>query len=366
MDLVAGMLFDHLRAHFASEFQVTRICPPLQRRFGTLPMVGETSPARNADRLLNRFYIYPRLLRKLETEFDLFHVIDHTYGHLVHELPQARTVVTCHDLDAFRCLLEPQREPRSELFRHMSRRILSGVSQAARVTCDSNTVRQEILTHGLLPPHRLTVIPNGVHPSCTSIPCPNPDTEIENLLGPAGGDGTEILNVGSTVPRKRMEILIRVFAKIRAAIPQARLIRAGGPFSPSQASLAAELDVTDSIVVLPFLERDALAAVYRRASVVLQPSAREGFGLPIVEAMACGTPVVASDLPIMRETGAEAAFYCSVDDVEAWSATTLNLLSKRNTPGEWKAIRAAGIRHAAQFSWPLYAARTAQIYRELM
>jgi glycosyltransferase involved in cell wall biosynthesis len=366
MDLVAGMLLDQLRLGFSSDFEVTRICPPMQRRFGRVPLLQENRSARKADQFINRFYNYPRYLRSLQKQFDIFHVIDHTYAHLVHELPRARTVVTCHDLDAFRCLLEPDREPRSQLFRSMSRRILNGVREAGRVTCGSSAVRQEILRHDILPEDRLTVIPYGVDPSCTGLANPSADARIETLLGAATGSATDILHVGSTVPRKRIETLLKIFAEVRAVIPAARLIRVGGPFTASQAALAAELNVMNSVVVLPFLERDALAAVYRRASVVLQPSAREGFGLPIVEAMACGTPVVASDLPVIREVGAGAAMYCPVGDVPAWSARILDLLSKRNTPGEWDAIRTACIQHAAKFSWPEYAARTAQVYRELM
>lgn len=366
MDLIAGMLFDHLRLDFSSAFQVTRICPPMKRRLGGLPLLHENRWARNGDRFINRFYNYPRYLRGIEKQFDIFHVIDHTYAHLVHELPRARTVVSCHDLDAFRCLLEPYNEPRSKLFRSMSSHILNGVRQAARVTCGTSAIRQEILAHGLVSPDRLTVIQNGVHPSCTSNANPVADIDIEKLLGPSIRTSTEILHVGSIVPRKRIETLLNVFAHVHAAIPEARLIRVGGPFTGAQSALANKLNIAKSIVVLPFLEREALAAVYRRATVVLQPSAREGFGLPIVEAMGCGTPVIASDLPVMREVGAGAAIYCPVDDIQMWSARIFDLLSKRETPSEWTMIRNACIQHAAHFSWPAFAAKTAQVYRDLM
>jgi len=77
----------------------------------------------NADRLLNRFWDYPRWLRPRVRDFDLFHLVDQSYSQLVHELPAHRTVVTCHDLDTFRSVFEPDKEPRSMVFRAMSRRI---------------------------------------------------------------------------------------------------------------------------------------------------------------------------------------------------------------------------------------------------
>ena len=74
-------------------------------------------------------------------------------------------------------------------------------------------------------------------------------------------------------------------------------MRVGGPFTAAQQAQVRELGLGDAIVVLPLLDRSTLAAVYRRCALVLMPSEREGFGLPVLEALACGTPVVASDSP---------------------------------------------------------------------
>src|SRR5579872_5099687 len=115
MDLIADMLFQNLQQHQAGCLSVERLCPPLETRLGRLPFLKPT--LRNFDRLWNRFYTYPRWLQNRAHQFDLFHVVDHSYSHLVHELPPGRTVVTCHDLDTFRCLLAPAREPRPRWFR---------------------------------------------------------------------------------------------------------------------------------------------------------------------------------------------------------------------------------------------------------
>jgi glycosyltransferase involved in cell wall biosynthesis len=110
-----------------------------------------------------------------------------------------------------------------------------------------------------------------------------------------------------------------------------------------------------------------LAAVYRRASVLLQPSEREGFGLPIVEALACGTPVVASDLPALREVGGQAVVYCSVGDIDSWIASVTQLLNERKLDlQQWSERRAAGITQAAKFSWTLYTERMVELYRSVL
>jgi glycosyltransferase involved in cell wall biosynthesis len=115
-----------------------------------------------------------------------------------------------------------------------------------------------------------------------------------------------------------------------------------------------------------FLEPAALAALYRRAALVLIPSEAEGFGLPLVEAMACATPVLASDIAALREAGADAAVYCPVGDVPAWSATLAAMLRERtDDPERWAERRAAALRQASRFSWAAYADRCAALYREI-
>jgi glycosyltransferase involved in cell wall biosynthesis len=145
-----------------------------------------------------------------------------------------------------------------------------------------------------------------------------------------------------------------------------RLIRVGGPFTAAQQALVRELDLGGAIAVLPMLDRATLASVYRRSAVLMMPSEREGFGLPVLEAMACGTPVVASDVDAMREVGGFAASYCPVDDIAAWHATVSRLLhEQRGNRAQWTLRRETGIRRAAAFSWSRYASDVVAIYARI-
>ena len=172
-----------------------------------------------------------------------------------------------------------------------------------------------------------------------------------------------LTSIGNTSPRKRLDVLLRVFAAVRRQLPGVRLIRAGG-LTAEQRQLAHELGIQDAITTLPFLERDLLAALYRRATLLLQTSEAEGFGLPVVEAMACGCPVVASDIPVLREVGDAAAAYCAVGNVAAWTDMVAGLLRESfEQPSAWNTRRELGINRAARFSWAENARQTVKIYR---
>jgi glycosyltransferase involved in cell wall biosynthesis len=365
MDLVGDMLSLHLREQCAESVMATQLIPRLRKRFQYFPVLGG-KVAQNADRLMNRFADYPAWLGEQRGRYDLFHLVDHSYAQLLHALPAQRTVVTCHDLDTFRCLLEPEREKRPLWFRAMTRRILNGFEQAAHVIAVSGATRDELLRHNLFPPERITVIPNGVHPSCSSAADPVWDQKAAELLPDAGIDTARLLSVGSTLPRKRLDVLLRVFAEVRRRVPGTRLVRVGG-FTPEQIRLAQELQVEDAILNLPFLERDLLGAVYRRATLLLHTAEAEGFGLPLIEAMACGCPVAASDVPVLREVGGAAACYSPVADVDSWAGAVAGLLNARTRDRDaWEIRREQGRVHAARFSWAENARQTAIVYRNIM
>src|SRR5207253_681961 len=149
------------------------------------------------------------------------------YAHLVHALPPDRVVVTCHDLDAFRCIFEPDKESRSRLFRGMVKRILGGLRKATRVACDSQVIRTALIGYGVLPPDRIDVVPLPIHPVYSAEPNPIADRGAVRLLGPRDPGRPEILHVGSVVARKRIDLLLNIFAELRGPFPRARLVRAG-------------------------------------------------------------------------------------------------------------------------------------------
>jgi glycosyltransferase involved in cell wall biosynthesis len=246
----------------------------------------------------------------------------------------------------------------------MTRHILGGLRKAAHIACDTAATRDDLVARAGIDKSRTTVIPNGPHPSCSPNPEPSADVEAARLL--AGRHSTDLLHVGSTIARKRIDVLLQVVAAVRRSRPDVRLVRVGGPFTAEQRVLVRRLALDDAVLVLPFVDRSTLAAIYRRSAIVLQPSEREGFGLPVLEALACGTPVVASDIHALREVGGTAVQYCAPEDVEAWTRMVADGLREREAdPPRWRRRRDAGIARASAFSWSRYASGVAAVYRRL-
>jgi glycosyltransferase involved in cell wall biosynthesis len=312
----------------------------------------------SADRAYNRFIDYPRHLRRVAGAHDVYHVVDHSYAHLAWQLPAGRTVVTCHDLDAFRSIFVGAEERRSAPFRAATRYILGGLRRAKAIVCDTAAIAEELIRRTIVPADRVSVVHLGAGGQFTTTPDAEGDASMARLL-PFSRSAPVVLHVGATIPRKRIDVLLRSFAGLRRGPePCPRLVHVGQPFTAEQIALARQLGIEDRVAVLPALDDRQLASVYRRAAVLALPSDREGFGLPVVEALRCGTAVVASDLAALREVGGAAARYCPAGDVAEWARA---LSEAVGGPGG-QSDRDARSAWAASFTWQRYADQMTRIY----
>jgi glycosyltransferase involved in cell wall biosynthesis len=342
MDLVAEMLLKHLAG--SDLVRAERVCPPFRRRLAWAGGAG-----RNFDRLANRLWDYPRYLRGRVGEFDLFHLCDHSYSQLVHELPAERTGVFCHDLDTFRCLLEPEKDRRPRWFRAMARRILAGLRKARVVFYLTEGVREQIERFGVVDRARLVRAPVAAAEEYSYRP----------RDGVPAREGRYLLHVGSCIPRKRIDVLLRVFAGVRES--GLKLVQVGGEWSSEQREMIDRLGIGGDVEQVRGLSRVEIAELYRGAAAVLQTSEAEGFGLPVVEGLACGAVVVASDIPVLREVGGEAVVYCPVGDVVRWAEVVREVMRDGGrVPG--LDVRLA---RAARYSWAEHARVIAGAYRSI-
>ena len=117
----------------------------------------------------------------------------------------------------------------------------------------------------------------------------------------------------------RIDVLLDVFAGVRERHPDVKLVQVGPPWNQQSLERINRLGIGRGILQFSGLMREQLAELYRRAAEVLVPSEAEGFGLPVIEALACGATVIASgDIPVLREVGGDATLYRPVGDISAW------------------------------------------------
>jgi len=205
------------------------------------------------------------------------------------------------------------------------------------------------LLHLGIPSDRLVVAPLGL----TSLPEPEPLSISER---PAG---SYLLTVGETSPRKGYSVVLRALSRLDHDLG---LVIAGPAAADEHRlrSLTAELGLSRRVRRVGAVTDAGLASLYQDATALCFPSVAEGFGLPVLEAMAAGVPVVARDIPVTRELAGEAALYVASDDETAWAEAIGAIASDARLREE---LVVAGRRRASEFTWDRTATATLEAYR---
>lgn len=182
---------------------------------------------------------------------------------------------------------------------------------------------------------------------------------VASLLGVTG---EFLVVVGQNQPSKGHELALRAFAAAHlegVSLVFVQRLRTGS----GMIELARRLGVADRVRFVGALPQADLIAVLQSATGLLQTSMAEGFGIPVLEAAACGCPVVASDLPVTREVMSDAALFVPAGQIPLWAAAMRRLLAD---PGLRRVLRVLGRARSQEFSWDRTAARTLQVYREAL
>ncbi len=295
------------------------------------------------------------LVRALRRErLDLLHVM-FDYGMPI--VPPCPFVLTVHD-----AWFESRTFFRSEwtrrYFQFMTRR---GIRRAARVMTVSGFVRRKILDHcpWVRPEEaKIRVVPNGVGAEFTPGPARPPACLASR------GVSAYLLYVGVLARNKNVVGLLEAYAKLVSRRPDAPPLVLGGardPSFPDPAALAERLAIRPRVHVLGYVPEAELADLYRGASLFAFPSLHEGFGIPVLEAMACGVPVVASNTTAIPEVAGDAAVLVDPEKPEAIAAAMARVLDDAELR---RLLIERGIRRSRALSWPRTARQVADIYAE--
>ena len=290
---------------------------------------------------------YQRLAGRVDA--DVCHIVDHGYGHLGYRLPRERTVVTFHDAVVVRV---PHVGWRTRLSLRYS---LGAIRRVARVIAVSAAARADFLALVDYPPARVSVVHQGIDPAFG----PPADRQADRRA--LGFDRPTVLHVGHTLSYMNLPRVIGAFDRLVRRGVDARLVKVGD-LTADQRALVGRLGLSDRVVTLGRVPLADLPRVYGAADVLLYPPLYAGFGLPPLEAMACGTPVVCSDRGALPEVAGDAASFADAEDEDAIAMRLAEVLTD---PVLAAARREHGLARAARFTWDATVDGVLAVYGDL-
>jgi glycosyltransferase involved in cell wall biosynthesis len=289
-------------------------------------------------------------------------VLDHSYGSLVAALPAERTVVTCHDLIP---LEVPDIHPTFYSWmtgKRWYKKSVAAMTGAARIITVSEHTKKDLIKHTGYDPDHIVVIPDGIDRRFRPVVDRAQQQQIRQGLG-VPEDGRIILHVGNCAPYKNLPGLLKTFALVGERVRESvYLIRVGPPFTVSQRWLVERLKLDGQILRKERLPLNDLVNLYNVADVLLFPSLYEGFGLPVAEAMACGLPVVASNVASIPEVLGDGQMMFSPHDADGIADAVIGIF---NNPALRQELIDKGLRRVKRFSWPLVAEQVFAVYERI-
>ena len=275
----------------------------------------------------------------------------------------ARRVVTIHDL--YFKYAPGHVEPYGGGY--FAQTFTGGLPRVDHIIAVSGFTRDELVKFYPLAPERITVIPQGVDAARFN---PTPQADDVSRVESQGVKRPYLLCVATVEPRKNLVTLIEAYARARQILAAAgqnppNLVITGQPGWGIQVmeQRVREAGLGEKVVMTGYVPDDVLPALYRQALGFVFPSVYEGFGMPVLEAMACGCPAAISMAGALPEVAGEAVIYFNPKDSDFIARTLARFIAEPHQRAE---LRQAGLRRAARFTWAATAQATLDVYRRVL
>ncbi|MCS7253693.1 MAG: glycosyltransferase family 1 protein [Armatimonadota bacterium] len=240
----------------------------------------------------------------------------------------------------------------------VTRMTMLWAKRATRLLTFSNTVKEQLASWFGFPREKVVVTPLAPAKHFK----PQPKERVERILRKYGLPEQFIIYVGVIEPRKNLTTLLRAFAALKGSLPH-KLVFAGdvGWYGESVLNEIISLGLQEHVIRVGYVPDEDLPALICGAEALVYPSLAEGYGLPVIEAMACGTPVICSSAPALPEIAEGAALMVSPHDVYGWAKAIMQLLTDSDLRHE---LSQKGLERASQFSWEQTAKLTLSAFEE--
>jgi len=336
----------------------------LKRDFSSVCNVHRYAPrygGKKAGGLLSRFkrfVEYPYLARTHWGPVN--HIADHGNSHLLNFLPPERTVVTCHDLIPLR--LADRLEGFNKRTQYSFRAKVIHMRKAACIMTDSESTRQDVIALLGIPAERVRCVYLGLnHADFYPLQAGESKDRFRQAFNFSWA--FTLLHVGAASFYKNLEGVIETLALLRGRHHlDVHLARVGSPLTTAQEELVRRHGLQSQIHTLKLKDDAQLRELYLASDAILYPSWWEGFGWPPLEALACGTPVVASNRGSLPEITGTAALQINPEDASAMADAVRRVFDDGALRDQ---LRAAGLIQAAKFPWRKTAEEAAHIYRSV-
>ncbi len=328
---------------------------------GDMPEIPDSMRPQRLGITGGRFHLWERLalpLRLRSEGVDLYHG---TYNTLPPRLPlpgQPKLVVTLHDI-LVTWMAEDLQDPFVRYARKVTKRV---VRQADAILTVSEFSKQDILQRYPCDPAKIHVVHNGIHPLFHEDADP---AQVEAMRERITGGRPYIFAVGSALDRKNSDILFPLYRRLKeeGLLGDALLVMSSltGESLERRRHVAREMGVEQDCRLLGYQSWEDLRLLKAGALFSVYPSLAEGWGIPVVESLACGTPIATSERTAMPEAGGEYAQYFDPESLESVASACSRLLRKIET---FPVDQAKA--HARSFSWKTCAKKTLEIYKEVL